>query len=153
MSWRLSPRVARPAPACALVALVLGAGCGGGKTYPVHGRVTLDGEPLVANAATVMLVPDRARGNDTPDQPGGTVDSGGRYTVYTNGRRGAPPGWYKVVVTAIGDPAPPAKGPLTHRPTATSLVPAPYGQPATTPLALEVVPSPDAGAYDLKLKR
>jgi hypothetical protein len=148
-------RAARPAPVCVLAALVLAAGCGGiGKTYPVVGQVTIDGEPLVARSAAVMLVPNRARGNTTPYEPGGTVDSSGRYTVYTQGQRGAPPGWYKVVVTAIAEPpAASAKGPLTHRPTATSLVPAPYGQAATTPLEIEVVASPDTGAYDLKLKR
>ncbi|HKB00991.1 MAG TPA: hypothetical protein VKD90_02175 [Gemmataceae bacterium] len=143
----------RAAPACAVVLLVLGPGCGGGKTYPVDGQVTFDGQPLVARSAVVVLVPDRARGNATADEPGGTVDSSGRYSVYTKGRRGAPPGWYKVVVTAIGDAGPPPKGPLTHRPTAKSLVPARYGQAGTTDLEIEVVPSPEAGAYDLKLKR
>jgi len=131
---------------------LLAAGCDGIKTYPVSGTVTLDGQPLAAASAVVMLLPDRARGNATPLEPGGTVDSSGRYTVYTNGRSGAPPGWYKVVVTAVGQAGPLPKGPLTHRPTANSLVPAAYGQAATTPLAVEVVPSPAAGAYDLPLK-
>jgi hypothetical protein len=146
----------RAAPACALALLLVGAGCGGGvgKTYPVRGKVTLDGEPLVARSAVILFVPDRAKGNTTPYEPGGTVDSSGVYALATEGRRGAPPGWYRVVVTALAEtPVPSTKGPLTHRPTATSLVPAPYGQAATTPLEIEVVASPDAGAYDLKLKR
>ena len=57
-------------------------------------------------------------------------------------------------MTGIGD-APPAaaKGPLTQRPAPKSVVPARYGRAATTPLEVEVVASPTAGAYDLTSSR
>jgi hypothetical protein len=148
------PRAARRATPVALLAGLLAAGCGdGAKTYPVSGTVTIDGAPFAARTGTVTFVPDRARGNAADEEPAATVDADGRYTLYTKAHRGAPPGWYKVVVTGIGE-APPAatKGPLTQRPAPKSLVPARYGRAATTPLEVEVVASPQAGAYDLNLK-
>jgi hypothetical protein len=143
----------RPATPVALLVALLAAGCGGGNTHPVSGMVTIDGTPLSARNGLVTFVPDRAKGNAAEDEPAGTVDDRGRYTLYTKGRRGAPPGWYKVVVTGLVD-APPAaaKGPLTQRPAPKSVVPARYGRAETTPLEVEVVASPTAGAYDLTLK-
>jgi hypothetical protein len=143
----------RPATLVALVVALLAAGCGGGNTQPVSGTVTIDGNPLAARNGVVTFVPDKAKGNVTADEPAGTVDDRGHYTLYTKGRRGAPPGWYKVVVTGLAD-APPAaaKGPLTQRPVPKSAVPARYGRAETTPLEVEVVASPATGAYDLTLK-
>jgi hypothetical protein len=142
------------AAAVALLAGLLAAGCGDdvGKTYPVSGMVTIDGTPFAGKTGTVMFVPDRDRGNTSDYEPGGTVDADGRYTLYTKARRGAPAGWYKVVVTGIAEAPPAGKGPLTQRPAPRSLVPARYGQAGTTPLAVEVVASPSGGAYDLDLK-
>jgi hypothetical protein len=143
----------RPATPVALLVALLAAGCGGGNTHPVSGTVTIDGTPLAARNGLVTFVPDKAKGNVTQDEPAGTVDDRGRYTLYTNGRRGAPPGWYKVVVTGLADaPTAAAKGPLTQRPVPKSAVPARYGRAETTPLEVEVVASPTAGAYDLTLK-
>jgi len=143
----------RPATPFSLLIALLAAGCGGGNTHPVSGTVTIDGTPLAARDGLVTFVPVRAKGNAAEDEPAGTVDDRGRYTLYTKGRRGAPPGWYKVVVTGLAD-APPAaaKGPLTQRPAPKSVVPARYGRAETTPLEVEVVASPTAGAYDLTLK-
>lgn len=143
----------RRATPVALFAALLAAGCGGGNTHPVSGTVTIDSAPLAVRNGVVTFVPDKARGNATADEPTGSVDDHGRYTLYTKGRRGAAPGWYKVVVTGLDD-APPAaaKGPLTRRPVPKSAVPARYGRAETTPLEVEVVASPAAGAYDLNLK-
>jgi hypothetical protein len=145
-------------PAAAVLSTLLASGCGDGSgvgtTYPVRGKVTLNNEPLKAATTIILFKPNAARGNKTPFEPAGTVDEDGNYIVLTKGRPGAPPGWYKVAVTATGaPPAAPAKGPLKHRPLPQSLVPAKYGQAQTTPLEVEVVESPAAGAYDLKLIR
>src|SRR5262249_31855050 len=153
----LSSDLRRPVRLAVLTALTFlfsatGCGDGVGKTHPVSGKVTIHGTRLKGKSATVMFVPDRAKGNDSTLEPGGTIDSSGNYVLYTKGQRGAPPGWYKIVVTAVAEDPPTATGPLTKRPAPKSIVPSRYGQPSTTPLEIEVVASPAAGAYDLDLK-
>src|SRR5262249_53600865 len=151
MSLRTLPRAAATLPALLLLALVA-SGCGNnevGKTYPVRGTVTIDGEPLVSKTAVVLFKPDAAKGNTTPFEPAASVDSSGGYVIQTRKQRGAPPGWYKVIVTATEtESPPPSKGPVNKRPLPRSLVPGKYGQATTTPLDVEVVESPTAGAYD-----
>ncbi len=72
----------------------------------------------------------------------------------TNGKVGAPPGWYKVIVTAREDAEPVhPKSANSHRPVARSLLPGKYGDAETSGLSIEVVENPVAGAYDLKLSR
>jgi hypothetical protein len=135
--------------------LVLMVGCGDdsgvGKTYPVEGKVTVDGVPLAVESTTILFKPDAARGNTSTFEPVGTVDDAGNYLMETRGKRGAPPGWYKVIVTALADTP---KHPRTaaRRPVAQSLVSPRYGQAQTTDLSVEVVEKPAPGAYDLRLK-
>ena len=76
---------------------------------------------------------------------------GATHITNTDSGKGAPPGWYKVIVAATGEPPPPPKGPLKSRPIPKSVVPSKYGLAEKTPLEIEVVASPSAGAYDLKL--
>jgi hypothetical protein len=133
---------------------VLGCGddSGVGKTVPVSGRITLDGKPLTATTTVVLFKFEVARQGPKTVEPTGTVDGRGNYTLFTAGKKGAPPGRYKVIVTATevhadgGGPGAP-----NHRPRPKSLVPAQYGQVATTPIAIEVVEAPAPGAYDLVL--
>src|SRR5262245_48110528 len=75
-------------------------GCGGPaeEFFPVTGQVTLDGKPL--KVGSVSFRPDAARGNASLHHPTGEIDDQGRYTLVTVGRKGAPPGWYKVLVFA-----------------------------------------------------
>jgi len=89
-------------------------------------------------------------GEPTPFEPVGVVDEQGIYTVTTKGKDGAPPGWYKVLVTAAGDYQEHPKAKNRH-PGPRSLLPARYGQEKTSDLAVEVVEHPAANAYDLKL--
>lgn len=147
---------AAPCVAAALALALLAAGCGDssgvGRTVPVSGRITVGGAPLTAASTVVLFKPDAARGNTSPWEPTGTVDGEGKYTLNTRGRRGAPPGWYKVIVTAVEARAiEPTKGPRTKLPIPKTLVPARYGQAVTTPLAVEVVDGPAPDAYDLKI--
>jgi hypothetical protein len=140
---------------CFLV--LLSAGCGAGsefdQIYPVRGKISFDGQPLVEETTTVLFQPDAERRNNGSFQAVGTVDHDGNYTLKTNGQNGACPGWYKVVVTALADTPQHATGPKDSRsrPVAKSLLPAKYGQAQTTPLAVEVVADPEEGAYDLDL--
>src|SRR5262245_1420068 len=134
-----------PRPSClvatTLVLALLPSGCGDGgvgKTYRVSGTVTINGKPLVAKSAVVLFKPNAARSNTSSFEPTATVDSSGNYTLYTKTKRGAPPGWYKVTVTAVVDSTDPPKGALTKRPLPRSLVPAKYGQEKTTPIEIEV---------------
>jgi hypothetical protein len=152
--WRVCAIVK---PTLCLVAL-LAVGCGDDsgidEIYPVRGKISFDGQPLVEVSTTVLFQPDAARGNDGSRVAVGTVDGDGNYTVRTNGKKGACPGWYKVVVTALADTPQHPTGPIDDNrkhPVAKSLLPASYGQAATTPLAVEVVAEPDEHAYDLTL--
>jgi hypothetical protein len=136
----------------------LAAGCGDasgvGPTFPVAGKVIFNHTPLTAKNTVILCKPDAARGNASPFEPAGTVDAEGNYALTTRGKAGAPPGWYKVVVTAREEAEPVhPKGPQRHRPVSKSLLPARYGQATTTDLSIEVVEKPAPGAYDLKLSK
>ncbi|HEV3004072.1 MAG TPA: hypothetical protein VGX78_06395 [Pirellulales bacterium] len=128
---------------------------GVGTTYAVSGKVTLDGQPLNLNTTVILFEPDESKGNLGPFSPAGGVDEAGTYSLKTKGRSGAPPGWYRVIVTAhegnVPHPKQGDEGGHAGRPVARSLVPAKYGQGATTDLSIEVVAEPGAGAYDLHL--
>jgi hypothetical protein len=133
-------------------------GCGDssgvGRTVPVSGKVTVDGMPLAAKTTVILFKPDASKGNASPFEPTGTVEDDGTYKLTTKGKSGAPPGWYKVVVTAREETAPVhPKSPKSHRPVARSLLSAKYGTAESSGLSIEVVESPAPGAYDLKLTK
>jgi hypothetical protein len=152
----------RTAPLCrlawlasAIVALMTVSGCGDalgvGTTFPVSGAITINGQPLIAETTMVLFKPDTARGNQSRFDPAGALDAQGHYTVTTAGKTGAPPGWYKVVVTATTSEPGVTPGKGRGHPRPRSLISAKYGQAKTTSLTVEVVESPGPGAYDLKL--
>jgi len=139
----------------ALLAALPSAGCGDGITrYPVSGHITLNGQPFIHETTAVLFKPDKSKGNNSALEPVGKADDDGIYSVTTNGRSGAPPGWYKVVVTAHDGKwfASTEKG-HDRRPAVGSLLPQKYGLASTTDLAVEVVADPVPGAYDLKLSK
>lgn len=135
----------------ALVLLLLAlpaAGCGRMKLYPVEGRVLLDGTPLKNKGGSVVLKADASKGNAIPPRmmPVGMIQRDGTFKVTTEGRPGAPAGWYKVLVSATDA----AQNPNNEtRP----LLNVRYTTEASTPLAFEVVPAAASGSYDLKLDR
>jgi hypothetical protein len=118
------------------------AGCSSEFTYvPVRGKVTLkSGKPLTSG--TVMLFPDGD--NKLRKSPSAKVGADGAYELDTEGRSGVPIGSYIVVVKwpmrkVNGvEPGPP---PFSTK----------YMYPEETPLKMEVVANPTAGAYDLVL--
>lgn len=137
----------------ALLAVVL-IGCGNngvGTLHPVSGRLLRNNEPIKVNSGYITLIPDTEKGNSTEFEPSGTIDADGSFVVFTKEYSGAPPGWYKVVLSASGNPPKPAAEQSTTRPVAKSLVPSKYRQEATTPLSIEVVENPPKSAYDLNV--
>jgi hypothetical protein len=130
--------------ALAVVALVVLAptGCdSGGSLQTVSGKVTVDGNPL--GRGSVRFVPDKDKGNKTTTEPAGEIKSDGTYTLTTNGKTGAPVGWYKVTVTAteLAESSNPYGGKV--------LVAPKYNVPETSGISIEVKSSPPAGAYDI----
>jgi hypothetical protein len=117
-----------------------------GRVVPVQGKVTLNGAPL--SAGSLVFKPDAAKGNNSTLQPASDIAADGTYNLFTKEKPGAPLGWYKVGVVAEGpasatDPYAPRKSLLAQK----------YNDPETSGLAVEVVTTPRAGDYDLKLTK
>ena len=82
-------------------------GCGEedkiGPTLPVRGKVNIDGKPLQSGAVT--FVPDDQKGNKAKISAQGQVKDGS-FTLtsssVTNQKEGAPPGWYKAIISTGG---------------------------------------------------
>jgi len=125
-------------------------GCGsqekGPELIPVSGTITVDGNPLPK--AGISFRPDASKGNTAPFEPGGAADENGKYELIAAAKKGAPPGWYKVVVFPFSRPpgmgAPQVKSkPFNKK----------YSNPKTTDLSIEVKAGAAAGAYDLQLTK
>jgi len=127
--------------------LLCGAACDSdpvGKRVPVKGKVTVNGKAL--KQGSLVYWPDTGKGNKSPFEAGATIGDDGSYELFTKGKAGAPPGAYKVTVAAqtTVDSTTPDK--------AKNLVPSAYTTKETTPLLIDVVETPGADAYDLKIK-
>jgi hypothetical protein len=134
--WRIVVLFGLASLACVFVA-----GCGGPTLYSVEGDVVVDDKPLAKGR--VVLWPDSGKGNTFTGQPSGEVENG-KFKIMTEGRNGAPAGWYKVTVTS-------ADIPDSSKATTTSSAIGPdYREAGKTPLKLEVVSNPEAGRYKLK---
>jgi len=124
-------------------------GCGSGgneKLAAVAGKVTVSGSPLTSGAVTFQ--PDTAKGNLTQQIPVGMLNAEGRYELMSATKKGAPPGWYKVTVSAQApiDPKDPY-APPKH------LVNPKYSDAGTSGLAVEVVANAAPGAYDFDVMK
>ena len=124
-------------------------GCGSGKDEKltsVAGKVTVNGAPLTSGAVTFQ--PDTAKGNLTQHIPVGMLNADGRYELMSATKKGAPPGWYKVTVSAQApiDPKDPY-APPKH------LVNPKYSDAGTSGLAVEVVANAAPGAYDFDVMK
>ena len=135
--------------AVGLAVLVAIIGCdssGVGRLVPVQGKVTYEGQPLATGS--LAFKPDAEKGNTSKFEPAANIEADGSYRLFTAEREGAPLGWYKVSVVAQS-PAD-EKNPYAAM---KSLIPARYAETGTSNLAIEVVETPPAGAYDLKLTK
>jgi hypothetical protein len=127
--------------------LLMLAACSGdsvGRTVPVKGKVTVNGEPLKRGSVTFW--PNDAKGNKSPHEAGAQIGADGTYEAFTKGKAGVPPGHYKVTISANADVD------NTDPSKAKSLVPSIYNTKDTTPLLIEVVDNASPGAYDLPVK-
>jgi hypothetical protein len=127
------------------------AGCGQGpeggeKLLPVAGKVTMGDKPLTTGAVTFH--PDAAKGNSTPHIPVGFLDAQGNYKLKSATKDGAPPGWYKVTISAhepVDEKNPYA--PPKH------IIDPKFGSEQTSGLAVQVVENPAPGAYDFNVTK
>jgi hypothetical protein len=121
--------------------LMAAVGCGGPRVVPVSGTATVDGKPLAGFVVTFN--PDATKGHEARMDCSARIGADGRYSLRTDDGfktyKGAPPGWYKVTIWSPDD----KPLPVNKR----------YTNIKTTDLAVEVVVSPQPGAYDLKLTR
>lgn len=131
----------------------LGCGPPAEKLVPVSGTVTLHGQPWTIG--DVGFFPDPARGNPERRAAVGSLAADGTYRLFTAGRAGVPPGWYKAVVWATNDPAAAGNpwGPDGKLRPIKWLIDPRYTRPETTPLAVEVIDHPPPGHYDLRVTR
>lgn len=122
-----------------LFGLILLAGCGDAKPQPVKGKVTLFNQPL--GNVTVQFLPIEGQDKSIVGATGVTNEAGEYSLKSDNGREGAKPGKYKVVVfdhqtddddATVGKALPKAKP---------KRVPPLYGDSATTPLTITVEPN------------
>jgi hypothetical protein len=135
-----------------LVCLAVIPGCGKPlpPVAPVSGKVTVDGKPLAAGQVSLLADIGMPTSENKVDVPStglstGNIDSNGEYKITTAGKDGAPIGKYKVTVTPTMMPSSdPKKAPAIG-------FARKFSDPKDTPLRIEVVASPAAGAYDLKL--
>ena len=117
-------------------------GCSSQNLSTVQGIVSFDGTPL--EDAHVMLMISQS----TTPIAIATTNKGGEFTMASSGSaKGVPPGSYKVVVFKVGNIRP--RRPQASQPP--RVVPAVYGDVATTPLSIEVPTRGDV-TFELKSK-
>ncbi len=114
-----------------------------GKTYPVKGKVHLDGELL--KAGSVGFFPAEKSEGAPACEAAGKIKEDGTYELSTRGKPGALLGSYKVTVILQTKVEPNRAGDVV------SLVPKEYTNKETTTLKVEVVEKPDDGKYDLEM--
>lgn len=117
-------------------------GCGESEpaSFPVEGKVTIDGKP--AEEGGVIF-------HDGMKRYVGAIKSDGSYSMMHNGQPGVPRGKYKATVAVTMTPKD-AQGNPTDLPK--TLSNARYMNPQATPLEVTVTEAPPAGAYDLAVK-
>ncbi len=119
----------------------------GGDLIPVSGRIVLPDGPIAGIG--VSFWPDASKGNTTQHVPTGSTDAEGKYELRSGNQKGAPPGWYKVVLTP---PSPEPVGGSMPKPT-----PPPFANKyldiASTDLQVEVKSGAAPETYDLKVEK
>jgi hypothetical protein len=135
----------------AFVAVLVALGCGSGGTklnlVPASGKITLDGAPMATGIVTFL-----PEDSNQKFSPTGIIENG-TYKLTTDGKDGAPVGKYKVGVSphSMGMGAD-AKMPEPGKQPKVSLNNK-FMNPTTSGIVIEIVESPAAGAYDVKVTK
>ncbi len=127
------------------ILLFLLLGQSGSELTPVEGHVTVPGKPSSLahlKYSRVWLYPDSARGNLYPRVSIGKIREDGKFKVFTDGKEGAPPGWYRVAVLAVEQGA--AREQI-------KVLDPKYADAATSGLSFHVTANAAPGEYDLVL--
>jgi hypothetical protein len=90
--------LARLSLLAALLSAVYGCGHDDSPTAPVRGRVFYKGAPLPGGS--IVFTPDADKGCQGP-LARGEIRPDGTYTLTTDGRPGAVPGWHRITVVSI----------------------------------------------------
>ena len=114
-----------------------------GTTYPVKGKVYLDG--VLLKAGSVGFFPAEQGQGAPAFEAAGRIKEDGTYELSTRGKPGALLGSYKVTVILQTKVEPNRAGDVV------SLVPKEYTNKETTPLKVEVVEKLENGKYDLQM--
>jgi hypothetical protein len=110
---------------------------------PVKGTVyAADGSKLTSGQ--VSLVPETADTTRKVPPSSGKIESDGTYEIFTGGKPGAPLVKYKITISPDMSKGGMAQGKAPYDQK--------YREANKTPLKYEVVASPEANRYDLKLK-
>jgi hypothetical protein len=132
-----------------LTVVVAFAGCSPkdpiGKRVKVEGVVSVDGNPLPNGSLSFRALEDK--GNTQKHEPYAIIEADGRYRIYTLGKEGCAPGWYRVVVESTV-PLPEGKMGNTE-----SRIDQKYNDAKRSDIDIEVVEKPAPGQYDIKLKK
>lgn len=151
-------RLTYPRLLCAISVVCGLLGCSGApsppSTYPVSGKVTLNGKPV--EGANLTFIPKTAGDGATAS---GSTDAEGNYRLFQGSLNGAQPGSYKVILEAWV-PKPGAsipaemkndKGQLAAMGLATQVIPTKYVDPAQTDLSADVDPNPAGNTFNFDL--
>jgi hypothetical protein len=125
-------------------------GCGGTEQVPlvpVSGAVKLGGAAMPMGM--VEFHPDAGKGNTFKGKPVSMIKSDGTYKLHTDGREGAPAGWYKVTVSGHGMPEQMPTD--SKKAPAEPAVNAKYSKPDASGFSFEVKEGAPAGAYDISM--
>ncbi len=112
-----------------------------GKTYPVKGKVYLDG--VLLKAGSVAFWPAGHEGASA-FEAGGKIKPDGAYELSTRGKPGALLGRDKVTVVLQNKVEPNKAGDVV------SLVPKEYTNKETTPLKVQVIEKPEDGGREIR---
>lgn len=141
------------AAAMLAITLVLAGGCSRARrpelpqTFPVSGKVLLDGKPLAG--ATVMFNPEGGSGHGSI----ALTDAQGVYKLMTFvPGDGVVPGNYKVAITKIELGTSSSDSPAAVAPDPKNILPAKYADDTTSELRATVEAKPD-NAFDFTLSR
>ena len=138
-------RIASLLAAWIALSLLTATGCGPGemKTVPVEGTVTLGKTPL--KTGSITFHPEGGGETTGSSLPVGTIENGA-YKLGTGEKPGAPPGRYKVTITATvpSDPKDEYSEPR-------SLIAEKFGDPSTTTLSADV--KEGGGPYNFEVTK